>query len=282
MKNLVSSVFKVWFQNSFPDKIIRLAISIFIFFSLTCFYSCLGIAAERPDKRISPQIVKQSPKKPAVKKTSRITAEAKAKFPDRAFSFPSRMRVNRFYLADNIFLTKKGWLSLFLSRETKENDETFSEIGGGFFREIGLISPFQKIKEGFYLAIYGQRASNHFDSSETFFISGAYGMRSGHANESFEHKTNLAAVELRAVTKLIEIPMGNFQLLGLIDGGPSWMAKDRWRTAEDKSLDLPGIGIGLNWGIPHVSVRTSYVWKPESEKEIPDRGRFWLQGVIRF
>lgn len=138
-----------------------------------------------------------------------------------------------------------------------------------------------------YAVFNGQKAFNNLDSTEKFSLGGSSGVRSYPVNEDSCDDGFIATGELRwAVPGMQELHKdAKAQLVAFYDYGRSWAYVSSWENSGLPSRDLAGAGLGLNIGLPHVKLATSYAWKLSSavSRTAPDQsGRFWLNAVFSY
>lgn len=127
----------------------------------------------------------------------------------------------------------------------KAGDAATTQTAGQYAKLRYSLSRQQVIVDNlaFYAALSGQKASKNLDSSEKFYLGGAYGVRAYPTSEAGGSEGSLVNLELRW-----RLPQG-FNLTGFYDWGHVKINKDKSFTGASalNAYDLKGAGLTLGW-----------------------------------
>ena len=168
-------------------------------------------------------------------------------------------------------------------RLTARTDGTFTKLNYSFSRQQFLTDRFSAT-----IALAGQVADKNLDSSEKFYLGGAYGVRAYPANEGGGADGQLLNLELRA-----QLPR-NFIFTGFYDLGHVRVNKNN-ATLQDpnNSITLKGVGLSVSW-LADFGLSLKATWahrigsnpNPATNGKDQDgslvKNRFWLQAGMPF
>ncbi|KTT35593.1 ShlB/FhaC/HecB family hemolysin secretion/activation protein [Pseudomonas rhizoryzae] len=158
-------------------------------------------------------------------------------------------------------------------------DQTTAGTRGQFNKLSPSLVRLQRLTERFslYTQLQAQWADRNLDSSEKFYLGGAYGVRAYPQGEASGDEGWLANVELRyALTQA-------WQLSTFVDHGEVRLNRDPW-TTEDNHRSLSGAGVGATWNAYGWRVNAVAAWKlgnAEPTSDVDRSPRVWAQ-VVRF
>lgn len=158
-------------------------------------------------------------------------------------------------------------------------DRNTAGTQGSFNKLNPSLVRLQRLTERFslYTQLQAQWADRNLDSSEKFYLGGAYGVRAYPQGEASGDQGWLANVELRyALTSA-------WQLSTFVDHGEVRLNRDPW-TSEDNHRSLSGAGVGATWNAYGWRVNAVAAWKlgdAEPTSDVDRSPRVWAQ-VVRF
>lgn len=168
-------------------------------------------------------------------------------------------------------------------RLTARTDGTFTKLNYSFSRQQFVTETLSA-----YIALAGQVADKNLDSSEKFYLGGAYGVRAYPANEGGGADGQLLNLELRA-----QLPR-NFTLAGFYDLGHVRVNKNNARLQDpNNSITLKGVGLSVSW-LADFGLNLKATWahrigsnpNPATSGDDQDgsllKNRFWLQAAMPF
>lgn len=129
-----------------------------------------------------------------------------------------------------------------------------------------------------YAQVQGQWSDGNLDSSEKFYLGGAYGVRAYPQAEAAGDQGWLASLELRQA--LAEA----WQLSAFVDHGQVRLNKDPWDDG-DNHRGLSGVGLGADWAAHGWRVGASTSWKLGSAEAEGGHGRspqLWVRAARSF
>jgi hemolysin activation/secretion protein len=165
-----------------------------------------------------------------------------------------------------------GGLTLIQGR-LKSDTEGVPE--GGFTKANAQLARIQNLPAAFSLLVRvsGQWADQELDSSESFILGGAYGVRAYPQGEGSGNKGWVGQVELRYT-------IVNFVPYLFYDSG------QRYQDAEDNRRRIAGTGIGLRYSYNNLSLNLASAWKTtggDSTSDADQRDpRIWFTVSYRF
>jgi hemolysin activation/secretion protein len=170
--------------------------------------------------------------------------------------------------------------SLNIDGSTKQlADNATAGTQGQFNKVTPSLVRLQRLTDRFslYTQLQGQWSDSNLDSSEQFYLGGAYGVRAYPQGEAAGDQGWLANVELRyALTEA-------WQLSTFVDHGEVRINKNPW-TSDDNHRSLSGTGLGATWAAYGWRVNTVAAWKlgnADSQSDVDRSPRVWAQ-VVRY
>jgi len=135
-----------------------------------------------------------------------------------------------------------------------------------------------------YVSLSGQKASKNLDSSEKFFLGGAYGVRAYPTGEAAGDSGYLATAELRYTFSIAPLP-GVLQPFAFVDNGGVAINENPFITGAN-GRHLTGGGFGLTWGRASdfqvkLTVATRLGSEHSTASDTDQRTRGWAQ-VIKY
>jgi hemolysin activation/secretion protein len=172
--------------------------------------------------------------------------------------------------------------------ETKTVDHTTARSNGSYRKMNVTATRIQHVRDRlvFYTSLTGQTASKNLDSSEKLSLGGPNGVRSYPQGEANGDSGYIITGEIRYLLPEVMPLPGDIQTIAFIDNGSIKINHDPWPGAiSDNTVNLSGIGIGLNWAWKNWMFKTNYAKKIGSEHSTLDAdhsGCFWLNAVASF
>lgn len=170
--------------------------------------------------------------------------------------------------------------SLNIDGSTKQlADNATAGTQGQFNKVTPSLVRLQRLTDRFslYTQLQGQWSDSNLDSSEQFYLGGAYGVRAYPQGEAAGDQGWLANVELRyALTEA-------WQLSSFVDHGQVRINKNPW-TSDDNHRSLSGTGLGATWAAYGWRVNAVAAWKlgnADSQSDVDRSPRVWAQ-VVRY
>src|SRR5690606_17985670 len=159
------------------------------------------------------------------------------------------------------------------SRDLRNQDRLTAKTEGGFQKWNFDIARLQRLPHNFTLfgRFSGQLTGDNLDSSESFSLGGANGVRAFPQGEGAGDRGWLTQVELRYT-------MGEFSPYMFYDAGKVTINAQTWDDSENHR-SISGFGAGLRWVRGDFGVDASVAWvahggNPESDKH-DTQPRFW-------
>lgn len=158
-------------------------------------------------------------------------------------------------------------------------DDATAGTQGQFNKVAPSLVRLQRLTDRFslYTQLQGQWSDSNLDSSEQFYLGGAYGMRAYPQGEAAGDQGWLANVELRyALTEA-------WQLSTFVDHGEVRINKNPW-TSDENHRSLSGTGLGAMWAACGWRVNAVAAWKlgnADSQSDVDRSPRVWAQ-VVRY
>lgn len=185
------------------------------------------------------------------------------------------------------------------SEKGEAYDKTGLKTAGSFWRATYTIARLQRInsKTSFFISARGQFSNDNLDSSQKFILGGPTGVRAYPVGEGSGDKGHMLTAEVRYDVSRWKSLFNN-QLVGFVDTGTVKLHNNTWsgsvtNATGSNSYSLSGWGVGVNLSkSDELSVRMSYAHAMGGNNgrnqdgtnadNQDDKGRFWLQAVIRF
>jgi hemolysin activation/secretion protein len=137
-----------------------------------------------------------------------------------------------------------------------------------------------------YLSLSGQKAGKNLDSSEKFFLGGAYGVRAYPTGEAPGDSGYLGTAELRYTFSIAAMP-GTLQPFAFVDAGFVTVNENPFIVGAPNDRRIAGGGAGLTWVRARdfqlklsVATRLGHEASTASDKDVHTRG--WVQAVKYF
>jgi hemolysin activation/secretion protein len=136
-----------------------------------------------------------------------------------------------------------------------------------------------------YISLSGQKAGKNLDSSEKFFLGGAYGVRAYPTGEAAGDNGYLATAELRYTFSMAVLP-GVWQPFAFVDTGGVTINENPL-AGLNNSRHLSGGGLGLTWvRASDFQVKLTVATRLGSEHSVSSdtdqKTRGWVQAVKYF
>ncbi|HLU77627.1 MAG TPA: ShlB/FhaC/HecB family hemolysin secretion/activation protein [Burkholderiales bacterium] len=165
------------------------------------------------------------------------------------------------------------------SRDLRNQDRLTAKTEGGFQKWNFDIARLQRLPQNFTLfgRFSGQLTGDNLDSSESFSLGGASGVRAFPQGEGAGDRGWLTQVELRYT-------MGEFAPYVFYDAGKVTINAKTWDDS-DNHRSISGFGAGVRWTCGNIGVDASVAWvahggDPESDKH-DTQPRFWIKAEYR-
>jgi len=162
-------------------------------------------------------------------------------------------------------------------------------LDGNFTKFTYYLSRQQVITDStsLYLSLSGQESNTNLDSSEKFYLGGAYGVRAYPTSEGAGDEGQLVNIELRH-----RLPY-NLNLTGFYDWGHVTVNHDNAQNDSPNSVDLKGAGLSLAWqGNSDQSLKLTWahrlgnnpnpILNGDDQDGSHHTNRFWLQASMQF
>ena len=165
------------------------------------------------------------------------------------------------------------------SRDLKDQDRLTAKSEGGFQKLTLDIARLQRLPNNFSLfgRFSGQLADKNLDSSESFSLGGASGVRAYPQGEGAGDKGWLAQIELRYA-------VGELAPYVFYDAGKVTNKVSPW-AASDNHRSISGFGTGVRWTRGDFGVDASIAWAAHGgnpESDIRDtQPRLWVKAEYR-
>src|SRR5690606_30788573 len=140
------------------------------------------------------------------------------------------------------------------TRELREQDRLTAKTEGGFQKLALDIARLQRLPQNFTLfgRFAGQLADRNLDSSESFSLGGANGVRAFPQGEGAGDEGWLTQIELRYA-------VGEFAPYVFYDSGKVTINAHRWQDGENRR-SISGFGAGVRWTQGDFGVDASVAW----------------------
>jgi hemolysin activation/secretion protein len=137
-----------------------------------------------------------------------------------------------------------------------------------------------------YVSLSGQKASKNLDSSEKFFLGGAYGVRAYPTGEAAGDNGYLATAELRYTLSTGIVP-GVLQPFMFVDTGGVTVNVDPFLVGQSNTRHLTGAGLGLTWVRANnfqvkLTVATRLGDEHAADPHSDQKTRGWVQAILYF
>jgi len=137
-----------------------------------------------------------------------------------------------------------------------------------------------------FASLSGQKGGKNLDSSEKFFLGGAYGVRAYPTGEAPGDSGYLATAELRYTFSLAAIP-GLLQPVIFVDTGGVTISENPFIVGAPNNRHLSGAGLGLTWVRASdfqvkLSVATRLGNERSTASDNDERTRGWVQAIKYF
>lgn len=137
-----------------------------------------------------------------------------------------------------------------------------------------------------YVSLSGQKAGKNLDSSEKFFLGGAYGVRAYPTGEAPGDSGYLGTAELRYTFSVAAVP-GTLQPFAFVDAGFVTVNENPFIVGAPNDRRIAGAGAGVTWVRARdfqikLSLATRLGKEPStaSDKDVHTRG--WVQAIKYF
>jgi len=137
-----------------------------------------------------------------------------------------------------------------------------------------------------FVSLSGQKADKNLDSSEKFFLGGAYGVRAYPTGEAAGDSGYLATAELRYLLSIAGLP-GALQPFVFVDTGGVTINENPFIIGAPNTRHLSGAGVGVTWVRAgdfqvKLSVATRLGSEPSTATDKDQRTRGWAQATKYF
>jgi hemolysin activation/secretion protein len=137
-----------------------------------------------------------------------------------------------------------------------------------------------------YVSVSGQMASKNLDSSEKFFLGGAYGVRAYPTGEAAGDSGYLATAELRYTLRFAAVP-GVLQPVAFVDTGGVTINENPFIVGVPNTRHLTGGGLGLTWVRANdfqvkLTVATRLGSEHSASSDTDQKTRGWVQAIKYF
>jgi len=137
-----------------------------------------------------------------------------------------------------------------------------------------------------YVSLSGQKAGKNLDSSEKFFLGGAYGVRAYTTGEAAGDSGYLATAELRYTFVIAAVP-GVLQPFAFVDTGGVTVNENPFLVGQPNTRHLTGAGLGLTWVRAStfqvkLMVATRLGDEHSADAHSDQKTRGWVQAILYF
>jgi hemolysin activation/secretion protein len=167
-------------------------------------------------------------------------------------------------------------------------DDLTAQTNGHFDKWNGSALRLQSLGQRLsaYVSLSGQKAGKNLDSSEKFFLGGAYGVRAYPTGEAPGDSGYLATAELRYTFTIAAVP-GALQPFAFVDAGGVTINENPFIVGAPNSRHLSGAGVGLTWVRASdfqvkLSVATRLGSEHSTATDTDQRTRGWVQAIKYF
>jgi hemolysin activation/secretion protein len=167
-------------------------------------------------------------------------------------------------------------------------DDAGPQTNGHFDKWNASALRLQSIAErlSVYVSLSGQKAGKNLDSSEKFFLGGAYGVRAYATGEAPGDSGYLATAELRYAINFASVP-GVLQPFMFVDTGGVTVNVNPFLAGQPNTRHLTGGGLGLTWVRASdfqvkLTVATRLGSEHSASPDLDQRTRGWAQAIKYF
>ena len=167
-------------------------------------------------------------------------------------------------------------------------DDATAQTNGHFDKWNLSALRLQSISErlSVYVSVSGQKAGKNLDSSEKFFLGGAYGVRAYPTGEAAGDSGYLATAELRYAFGFAALP-GVWQPFAFVDAGAVTINENPFLVGVPNTRHLSGAGLGLTWVRASdfqvkLTVATRLGSEHSTSTDTDQKTRGWVQAVKYF
>ena len=167
-------------------------------------------------------------------------------------------------------------------------DDATAQTNGHFDKWNLSALRLQSISErlSVYVSVSGQKAGKNLDSSEKFFLGGAYGVRAYPTGEAAGDSGYLATAELRYAFGFAALP-GVWQPFAFVDAGGVTINENPFLVGVPNTRHLSGAGLGLTWVRASdfqikLTVATRLGSEHSTSTDTDQKTRGWVQAVKYF
>jgi hemolysin activation/secretion protein len=137
-----------------------------------------------------------------------------------------------------------------------------------------------------FVSLSGQKAGKNLDSSEKFFLGGAYGVRAYPTGEAPGDSGYLATAELRYTFSIAALP-GVLQPVAFVDAGGVTISENPFIAGAPNTRHLSGAGLGLTWVRASdfqvkLTVATRLGSEHSTASDTDQKTRGWVQAIKYF
>jgi hemolysin activation/secretion protein len=137
-----------------------------------------------------------------------------------------------------------------------------------------------------FVSLSGQKAGKNLDSSEKFFLGGAYGVRAYATGEAAGDNGYLATAELRYTFSFAALP-GVWQPFAFVDTGGVTINENPFAPSVPNTRHLSGAGLGLTWVRANafqvkLTVATRLGSEHSTASDTDQKTRGWAQAIWYF
>src|SRR5690606_38865761 len=184
-------------------------------------------------------------------------------------------------LGGGLFFGAVTWTTgeLHLDRDMRQLDRAATRSHGRFDKVNMELVRLQHLPAGFglYGRISAQWAGDNLDSSESFGLGGAGGIRAYPAGEAFGDEGLLGQIELRYT-------IAGYSPYLFYDHGKIRVNAEPGPQVEARSEERSGVGLGLHWQYAGLRLNTSFAWRltgGEPDSDHRDRQPRWWATLER-
>jgi hemolysin activation/secretion protein len=167
-------------------------------------------------------------------------------------------------------------------------DDATAQTNGHFDKWNVSALRLQSVSErlSVFVSLSGQKAGKNLDSSEKFFLGGAYGVRAYPTGEAAGDNGYLATAELRYTFSFAALP-GVWQPFAFVDTGGVTLNENPFLVGVPNTRHLTGAGLGLTWvRASDFQVKLTVATRLGSEHSVSSdtdqKTRGWVQAIKYF
>ena len=194
-------------------------------------------------------------------------------------------------LGGGITVFSLGYSGGSLNLETpivRQIDDATVQTNGHFDKWNVSALRLQSISErlSVFVSLSGQKAGKNLDSSEKFFLGGAYGVRAYATGEAAGDNGYLATAELRYTFSIAAVP-GVWQPFAFVDTGGVTINENPFAPGVPNTRHLTGGGMGLTWVRASdfqvkLTVATRLGSEHSTSSDTDQKTRGWVQAIKYF